>query len=96
MIMAMALHPEKQRLGQAEIDRIVGPEALPNISHRSQLPYVEAIIKETMRWHPALPLSAYELCFNQCSIHAHVLPQGIARCTTSDNTYKGYSMLAFH
>ena len=55
--MAMALHPEYQKRAQEEIDRVVGEDRLPTINDRSQLSYVNAIIKETMRWHPALPLS---------------------------------------
>ncbi|OCH91972.1 cytochrome P450 [Obba rivulosa] len=55
-ILAMALHPGKQRLAQAEVDRIVGMDRLPTIEDRSRLPYVNALIKETMRWHPAVPL----------------------------------------
>ena len=56
-IMAMALHPEYQKRAQEEIDRVVGEDRLPTISDRIQLPYVNALIKETMRSHPALPLS---------------------------------------
>ncbi|KAI0928027.1 hypothetical protein AcW2_004170 [Taiwanofungus camphoratus] len=56
-ILAMALHPEKQRLAQAEIDNVVGAGRLPTIDDRSSLPYVNPVIKETMRWHPILPLS---------------------------------------
>ncbi|KAJ7223139.1 cytochrome P450 [Mycena pura] len=55
-IMAMALYPETQRLAQAEIDKIVGTERLPMITDMPNLPYVNAVVKETMRWHPALPL----------------------------------------
>lgn len=55
----MALHPEKQQLAQAEIDNVVGAGRLPTIDDRSSLPYVNAVIKETMRWHPILPLSEY-------------------------------------
>ncbi|KAJ3552582.1 hypothetical protein NM688_g4079 [Phlebia brevispora] len=58
-IMAMALHPEYQKSAQEEIDRVVGKDQLPRISDRDRLPYVNAVIKETMRWHPALPLSAF-------------------------------------
>ncbi|KAI0704573.1 cytochrome P450 [Earliella scabrosa] len=55
-IMAMALNPEKLKLAQEEIDRVVGTDRLPTIGDRGHLPYINAIIKETMRWHPALPL----------------------------------------
>ena len=56
-IMAIALHPDKQRKAQAELDRVIGEDRLPHISYRDSLPYVNAVIKETMRWHPAVPLS---------------------------------------
>ncbi len=39
-----------------EIDAVVGADRLPTIGDRTRLPYVNAVIKETMRWHPALPL----------------------------------------
>ena len=55
--MAMALHPDKLRKAQAELDEVVGTERMPTISDKASLPYVNALIKETMRWHPALPLS---------------------------------------
>ncbi|KAG5635497.1 hypothetical protein H0H81_011032 [Sphagnurus paluster] len=55
-IMAMALNPDKQALAQAEIDRVVGRERLPVIADRPDLPYLEALIKETLRWYPVVPL----------------------------------------
>ncbi|KAH9481980.1 Cytochrome P450 monooxygenase 74 [Psilocybe cubensis] len=56
MIMAMATNPEKLKLAQGELDRIVGPNRKPNIKDRDNLPYIHAIIKETLRWHPPLPM----------------------------------------
>ncbi|OCH84169.1 cytochrome P450 [Obba rivulosa] len=55
-ILAMALSPNKQVLAQAEIDRVVGIDRLPSIEDMPNLPYINAVIKETMRWHPSLPL----------------------------------------
>ncbi|OJT10986.1 O-methylsterigmatocystin oxidoreductase [Trametes pubescens] len=54
--MAMALHPETLQKAQAELDRVVGTERMPTIDDRAGLPYIDALIKETMRWHPAVPL----------------------------------------
>ncbi|PPQ68675.1 hypothetical protein CVT26_002956 [Gymnopilus dilepis] len=56
-IMAMALHPKQQQLAHDEIDRVVGPGRLPQFEDRENLPYLNAIIKETARWHPVVPLS---------------------------------------
>lgn len=56
-MIAMALHPDKQANAQAEIDSVIGCDRLPLISDRPVLPYVDALVKEVMRWHPMLPLS---------------------------------------
>ena len=52
----MALHPEVQKKAQAEIDAVVGPNRLPDLEDRSSLPYISAIVKESMRWKLAVPL----------------------------------------
>ncbi|KLO15615.1 cytochrome P450 [Schizopora paradoxa] len=55
-IMLMALNPEKQRIAQAEIDRITEGKRLPSFADRERLPYVCAMMKEVMRWHAVVPL----------------------------------------
>ena len=52
----MALYPEAQKKGQAEIDAVVGPNRLPNFEDSPSLPYVNAMVKELKRWHMVLPL----------------------------------------
>ncbi|EJD42948.1 cytochrome P450 [Auricularia subglabra TFB-10046 SS5] len=54
--LCMVLHPEKQRLAQDEIDRILGPGHLPEFSDRAALPYVEAVLLEVISMYPVLPL----------------------------------------
>ncbi|KAK1852205.1 cytochrome p450 oxidoreductase [Colletotrichum chrysophilum] len=53
--LAMTMFPEVQAKAQAEIDRVVGTERLPTLDDRDSLPYVEAIMKETLRWHSVVP-----------------------------------------
>lgn len=55
-ILAMTLYPHVQIKGQAEIDAVVGKKRLPSFSDRASLPYVNAIVKEILRWNPAVPL----------------------------------------
>ena len=57
--LAMQLYPEVQRKAQEEIDRVVGTDRLPVIADRPNLPYIEAIIKELLRWNPVAPLGTY-------------------------------------
>ncbi|CAE6424542.1 unnamed protein product [Rhizoctonia solani] len=57
-IVAMMLHPEVASKGREEIDRVVGTERLPVISDRADLPYLDCILLETLRWHPVAPLGS--------------------------------------
>jgi len=56
-IRAMVLHPEVQEHAQQEIESVIGHDRLPTFSDREKLPYVEAILKETLRWQPVAPMS---------------------------------------
>ena len=51
----MTLYPDVQRQAQEEIDRVIGTDRLPNADDKELLPYVTAIMLETLRWHPILP-----------------------------------------
>lgn len=53
----MTLYPEVYKRLQEEIDRVVGYGRLPSYSDRPNLPYVEAVLKETLRWETVLPTS---------------------------------------
>jgi cytochrome P450 len=55
----MTLYPDVQRKAQAEIDQIVGNSRLPIFSDEGALPYVQAIVKEALRWHPVAPLCGF-------------------------------------
>jgi len=52
----MLLNPEVQAKAQEELDRVVGPNRLPEFSDQPDLPYIHAVCKEVLRWHPAAPL----------------------------------------
>ncbi|KAK7207664.1 putative cytochrome P450 oxidoreductase [Myxozyma melibiosi] len=55
LILAFALYPEVQKKARAEIDRLCGVDRAPTFSDFDQLPYVNAIVKEGMRWRPTSP-----------------------------------------
>ena len=48
----MAMNPDVQRKAQAELDAVVGRNRLPTLGDRDDLPYVEAILKETDSGNP--------------------------------------------
>ncbi|KAF7345741.1 Cytochrome p450 [Mycena venus] len=55
--LAMTLYPDVQAAAQRELDKVVGNDRLPDISDLPQLPYVDALCKEVIRWHVAAPLA---------------------------------------
>ncbi|KAI0256923.1 cytochrome P450 [Lactifluus subvellereus] len=55
--LAMIAHPEFQQRAQAELDAVVGRSRTPTPSDTSRLPYIQALVKEVLRWRPPLPLS---------------------------------------
>jgi cytochrome P450 len=54
--LAMVLYPDVQKRAQEEIDSVVGKDRLPTFEDRPSLPYIDAIVLETLRWNPILPL----------------------------------------
>ncbi|CDO75710.1 hypothetical protein BN946_scf184493.g8 [Trametes cinnabarina] len=55
--LAMLMYPEIQCKAQAEVDRVVGRDCLPDFSDEPALPYVSALVKEVLRWRPVTPLA---------------------------------------
>ncbi|KAG8212997.1 cytochrome P450 [Butyriboletus roseoflavus] len=56
-MLAMLQHLEVQERAQAEIDVVVGIDRLPNFDDRPNLPFVEAILMETLRMYAVAPLA---------------------------------------
>ena len=54
----MATFPEVQKKAQAELDRVVGNQRLPDYDDQANLPYFAALMKEVLRWRPVTPLGA--------------------------------------
>jgi len=54
--LAMVLNPKVLKKAQDELDRVVGKDRLPEFSDRDNLPYINSIVKEIIRWNPPLPI----------------------------------------
>ncbi|KAG2141325.1 cytochrome P450 [Suillus clintonianus] len=55
IFLAMTLFPHVQKKAQAEIDAVVGTDRLPSFADRDSLPYIEALVKEVLRWNVVGP-----------------------------------------
>jgi len=55
-IFAIFTYPEKQKESQEELDTIIGPAHMPTFEDRNNLPYLNATVRELLRWRPVVPL----------------------------------------
>ncbi|TVY33893.1 Cytochrome P450 monooxygenase [Lachnellula occidentalis] len=53
LILAFAKHPDVQKKAQKQLDRVCGVKRTPVWDDFAELPYINSIIKEGMRWRPA-------------------------------------------
>ena len=63
----MVLYPEVMRKAQAELDNIVGRGRVPAFGDQKDLPYVDALVKEVLRWRPVAPLGA-SVAYGPCLV----------------------------
>ncbi|KAG6840197.1 hypothetical protein C0991_008279 [Blastosporella zonata] len=57
-VLAMIHFPEAMVKAQTELDRVVGGDRMPEFDDMENLPYINALIKETMRWRPVAVFGA--------------------------------------
>ena len=55
----MCLNPDAQKRAQQEVDTVVGGERLPTFEDLPDLPYVDACVKETLRYWTVAPLGTF-------------------------------------
>lgn len=54
--MALIMFPEVQDRAQAAIDRVIGRDTLPDFSDAPSLQYIDALLRETLRWASLVPM----------------------------------------
>ncbi|KAK6537207.1 hypothetical protein TWF694_011404 [Orbilia ellipsospora] len=74
--LAMTLFPEVQVKAREEIDRVIGGDRLPTFEDRASLPYVEAVVKETLRWIPIAPLCVPHTSNEEDEFRGYRIPKG--------------------
>src|SRR5947209_6434347 len=72
----MILYPEVQRKAQEEIDKVVGTRRLPGFDDRGNVPYVDAIVKEVLRWHPVGPMGLPHVTTDDVIFNGYLIPKG--------------------
>lgn len=72
----MALHPDVQRKAQAELDAVVGLMRLPDFEDQRSLPYIEAIVKECLRWQNVFTLGLPHRLMQDDEYDGYYIPKG--------------------
>lgn len=76
--LAMTLYPDVMHQAQAQIDLVVGRHRLPTFEDRDKLPYIEAMVKEVLRWRPITPMGFPRLVTQDDWYKGYFIPKGKA------------------
>ncbi|XP_021291672.1 cytochrome P450 98A8-like [Herrania umbratica] len=68
--------PEVMRKAQQELEEVVGKDKIVEETHIYKLPYLLAIMKESLRLHPALPLLVPHSPSEDCTVGTYAIPKG--------------------
>ncbi|KAL1746724.1 cytochrome P450 [Schizophyllum fasciatum] len=75
-ILMMAMYPDVQRKGQEAVDAAFGSGHLPDFSGEVSVPYVDAILKEVLRYRPVAPLGLSHRLMEDHIYDGYLLPKG--------------------
>jgi cytochrome P450 len=56
-VLAMLQHPDVFAKARAELDAVVGTARLPTMEDRPNLPYLDCVFSEVLRWAAPVPVS---------------------------------------
>ena len=75
-MLIMANRPEIQAKVHEELDRVIGPDALPTVDDRTRLPYTFACLAESMRYRTIGPLALPHKASQDNEIGGYRIPAG--------------------
>ncbi|PVF92956.1 cytochrome P450 [Serendipita vermifera] len=75
-LLALFLYPDVAQRIYEEVQTVTHGERLPNIADRPNLPYTEAVFKESVRFRPFLPLGIPHVNSEDEVIRGYFIPKG--------------------
>ncbi|RDX49051.1 cytochrome P450 [Lentinus brumalis] len=79
-ILAMGLWPSVQRKAQAELDSVIGHDRLPTHADFAQMPYLNALYLEILRWNQVVPLGVPHAILEDDIYEGYFIPKGSIVC----------------
>ncbi|THV05841.1 cytochrome P450 [Dendrothele bispora CBS 962.96] len=75
-VFSMIQFPQVQVCAHEELDRVVGQSRLPSFADIKHLPYIQALVKEVLRWKPALPVGVPHVPIQDDYYEGYLIPKG--------------------
>ncbi|RXW25050.1 hypothetical protein EST38_g777 [Candolleomyces aberdarensis] len=75
-ILGLLEHPEVLKKAQMQIDSVVKPGHLPDLDDEPSLPYITAIVKETLRWREVTPIAVPHALSTDDEYKGYRIPAG--------------------
>ncbi|KAJ7472375.1 cytochrome P450 [Mycena galericulata] len=76
LVLVLATYPEYQERARKEIDAVVEGTRLPVLADFQELPYLNALIKETHRFRPQFPMGIPHLMTLNSQYKDYIVPKG--------------------
>lgn len=73
----MVIHPEIQRKAQQQLDEVLGYGRLPSLEDRPNLPYLEAVYRELIRWKVPAPIGLAHVSTQDDYYEGYYIPKGM-------------------
>ncbi|KAF8921828.1 cytochrome P450 [Mucidula mucida] len=71
-----AQKPGAPSAAHKELDAVVGRDRIPNFEDKENLPFMNAIFMEAMRWRPVLQLAVAHACLSDDVFEGYLIPGG--------------------
>ncbi|KAK7694473.1 hypothetical protein QCA50_001659 [Cerrena zonata] len=75
-MLAMVTNPEAQKKAQEELDNVIGRDRMPTFADRDSLPYIQACVRESLRWKTVAPVGVPHVCEQDDWYEGHFIPKG--------------------
>lgn len=75
-ILAMTKFPEVQAKAQAELDAVLGKGQIPTFNDQASLPYLTAVVKESLRYQQVAPLAIPHQLVKEDVYKGYTFPAG--------------------
>ncbi|XP_070287892.1 cytochrome P450 2E1 isoform X1 [Myotis yumanensis] len=84
-LLVLMKHPEVEEKLHEEIDRVIGPNRIPSIKDKLEMPYMDAVVHEIQRFTNLLPSNLNHEATQDTVFRGYVIPKGTVLIPTLDS-----------